>query len=180
MKRRFIVTTAITACLALCAAVCAFKGWGGVCTRQSPLKRVLRRLWAMCEKSVWIQLRRWRNEPLGRVFFLLTMPCSGGFCPLFTRSIVEQDKGPQSQAPAARPQSPAVRGFFALSKAQSISAHFRKTAVWFPKRHGVSGTRAPFDRRQGKENTDGRKSEKENDILAPARHDRPHGQLAES
>ena len=94
--------------------------------------------------------------------------------------IREQDKGPQSQAPAARPQSPAVRGFFALSKAQSISAHFRKTAVWFPKRHGVSGTRAPFDRRQGKENTDGRKSEKENDILAPARHDRPHGQLAES
>ena len=91
-----------------------------------------------------------------------------------------QDKGPQSQAPAARPQSPAVRGFFALSKAQSTSAHFRKTAVWFPKRHGVSGTRAPFDRRQGKENTDGRKSEKENDILAPARHDRPHGQLAES
>ena len=167
-------------CFAVCAAVCAFKGWGGGCTRQSPLKRVLRRLWAMCEKSVWIRLRRWRNEPLGRVFFLLTIPCSGGFCPLFTRSIVEQDKGPQSQAPAARPQSPAVRGFFALSKAQSISAHFRKTAVWFPKRHGVSGIRAPFDRRQGKENTDGRKSEKENDILAPARHDRPHGQLVES
>jgi len=41
-----------------------------------------------------------------------------------------------------------VRGFFALSKAQSISDHFRKTAVWFPKRHGVSGIRAPFDRRQ--------------------------------
>ena len=75
---------------ALCAAVCAFKGWGGVCTRQSPLKRVLRRLWAMCEKSVWIQLRRWRNEPLGRVFFLLTMPCSRGFRPLFTRSIKAQ------------------------------------------------------------------------------------------
>ena len=111
MKKRIIVTAAITACLALCAAVCAFKGWGGVCTRQSPLKRVLRRLWAMCEKSVWIRLRRWRNEPLGRVFFLLTMPCSRDFRPLFTRSIVEQDKGPQSQAPAARPQSPAVRGF---------------------------------------------------------------------
>ena len=75
---------------ALCAAVCAFKGWGGVCTRQSPLKRVLRRLWAMCEKSVWIRLRRWRNEPLGRVFSLLTMPCARGFRPLFTRSIVEQ------------------------------------------------------------------------------------------
>ena len=27
------------------------------------------------------------------------------------RSILAQDKGPQSQAPAARPQSPAVRGF---------------------------------------------------------------------
>ena len=27
------------------------------------------------------------------------------------RSILVQDKGPQSQAPAARPQSPAVRGF---------------------------------------------------------------------
>ena len=75
---------------ALCAAVCAFKGWGGVCTHRSPLKRTLRRLWAMCEKFVWIRLRRWRNEPLGRVFFLLTMPCSRGFRPLFTRSIVEQ------------------------------------------------------------------------------------------
>ena len=61
MKKRIIVTAAITACLALCAAVCAFKGWGGVCTRQSPLKRVLRRLWAMCEKSVWIRLRRNRS-----------------------------------------------------------------------------------------------------------------------
>ena len=101
-------------------------------------------------------------------FFLLTMPCFRGFSPLFTRSIKAQDKEPQSQAPAVRPQSPAVRGFVTLSKAQSISAHFRKTAVWFPKRHGVSGIRAPFDRRQGKENTNGRKSEKENDILAPA------------
>ena len=101
-------------------------------------------------------------------FFLLTMPCFRGFSPLFTRSIKAQDKGPQSQAPAARPQSPAVRGFFALSKAQSISAHFRKNAVWFLKRHDVSGIRATFNRRQGKENPDGRKSEKENDILAPA------------
>ena len=44
-------------------------------------------------------------------FFLLTMPCFGDCSPLFTRSIKAQDKGPQSQAPAARPQSPAVRGF---------------------------------------------------------------------
>ena len=87
---RMCCTDQFPAPFALCAAVCAFKGWGGVCTRQSPLKRVLRRLWAMCEKSVWIRLRRWRNEPLGRVFFLLTIPCSGGFRPLFTRSIVEQ------------------------------------------------------------------------------------------
>ena len=153
---------------ALCAAVCAFRGWGGVCTRQSPLKRVLRRLWAMFERALRILFRRWRNEPFGVSFFLLTTPCFGGFNLLFTHSIKAQDKRPQSQAPATRPQSPAVRGFFALSKAQSISAHFRKTAVWFPKRHGVSGIRAPFDRRQGKENPDGRKSEKENDILAPA------------
>ena len=90
MKNRIIIAAAFTACLALCAAVCAFKGWGGVCTRQSPLKRVLRRLWAMCEKSVWIRLRRWRNEPLGIVFFLLTMPCFGDCSPLFTRSIKAQ------------------------------------------------------------------------------------------
>ncbi len=101
-----------------------------------------------------------------RVFFLLTMPCSGGFRPLFTRSIVEQDKGPQSQAPAARPQKPRSAGLFRVSKAQSISAHFRKTAVWFPKRHGVSGT-APLltdgkERRTPMEE----KVKKENDILA--------------
>ena len=96
---------------ALCAAVCAFKGWGGVCTRQSPLKRVLRRLWAMCERSLRILFRQRRNESYRGEFFLLTMPCFGDCSPLFTRSIKAQDKGPQSQAPAARPQSPAVRGF---------------------------------------------------------------------
>ena len=51
-----------TPCLPLCAAVCAFKGWGGVCTRQSPLKRVLRRLWAMCERSLRILFRQRGNE----------------------------------------------------------------------------------------------------------------------
>ena len=50
MKNRIIIAAAITACLALCAAVCAVRGWGGVCTRRSPLKRTLRRLWAMYEK----------------------------------------------------------------------------------------------------------------------------------
>ena len=34
-----------------------------------------------------------------------------GFSSVEGRSILVQDKGPQSQAPAARPQSPAVRGF---------------------------------------------------------------------
>ena len=86
MKNRIIIAAAFTACLALCAAVCAFKGWGGVCTRQSPLKRVLRRLWAMCERSLRILFRQRRNESYRGEFFLLTMPCSGGFCPLFTRS----------------------------------------------------------------------------------------------
>ena len=114
---------------ALCAAVCAFRGWGGVCTRQSPLKRALRRLWAMCEKSVWILLRRWRKEPFGVRFFLLTMPCFGGFRPLFTRSIKAQDKRPQSQAPAARPQSPAVRGFSEKRQPPSVWRFYRTIAV---------------------------------------------------
>ena len=96
---------------ALCAAVCAFRGWGGVFTHQSPLKRALRRLWAVCERSLRILFRQRRNESYRGEFFLLTMPCFGDCSPLFTRSIKAQDKGPQSQAPAARPQSPAVRGF---------------------------------------------------------------------
>ena len=49
--KKFIIVTMIAACAALCAAVCAVRGWGGVCTRRSPLKRTLRRLWAMCEKA---------------------------------------------------------------------------------------------------------------------------------
>ncbi len=97
---------------ALCAAVCAFKGWGGVCTRQSPLKRVLRRLWAMCEKSR-VDTASTMEKPShwGWVFILPTIPISGGFCPLFTRSIKAQDKE-RSPSAARQPQSPAVRGFF--------------------------------------------------------------------
>ena len=90
MKKRIIIAVAFTACLALCAAVCAFKGWGGVCTRQSPLKRVLRRLWAMCERSLRILFRQRRNESYRGEFFLLTMPCFGDCSPLFTRSIKAQ------------------------------------------------------------------------------------------
>ena len=66
---------------ALCAAVCAFKGWGGGCTRQSPLKRVLRRLWAMCEKTQRILLRRWKTEPLGMDFPSRSCPVSEVFAP---------------------------------------------------------------------------------------------------
>ena len=40
-----------------------------------------------------------------------TFKTSQGFLGGEGRSILAQDKGPQSQAPAARPQSPAVRGF---------------------------------------------------------------------
>ena len=123
MPRR--VAPRFPAPFALCAAVCAFKGWGGVCTRQSPLKRVLRRLWAMCEKNVWIRLRRWRNEPLGRGGFLLTMPCSRGFRPLFTRSIVELDKERCPCAGPSQPQSPAVRGFFEGSARCTFGAYLQ-------------------------------------------------------
>ena len=75
---------------ALCAAVCAFRGWGGVFTHQSPLKRALRRLWAMCERSLRILFRQRRNESYRGEFFLLTMPCFGDCSPLFTRSIKAQ------------------------------------------------------------------------------------------
>ena len=40
---RMCCTDQFPAPFALCAAVCAFRGWGGVFTHQSPLKRVLRR-----------------------------------------------------------------------------------------------------------------------------------------
>ena len=116
-------------CFALCAAVCAFRGWGGVFTHQSPLKRALRRLWAMCERSLRILFRQRRNESYRGEFFLLTMPCFGACSPLFTRSIKAQDKGPQSQAPAARPQSPAVRGFSEKRQPPSVWRFYRTIAV---------------------------------------------------
>ena len=62
-------------------------------------------------------------------FFLLTMPCFGDCSPLFTRSIKAQDKGPQSQAPAARPQSPAVRGFSEKRQPPSVWRFYRTIAV---------------------------------------------------
>ncbi len=45
------------------------------------------------------------------------------------RSILAQDKGPQSQAPAARPQSPAVRGFPRFWNRSRFTRLNRKTAV---------------------------------------------------
>ena len=61
-----------------------------MCTRRSPLKRTLRRLWAMCERSLRILFRQRRNESYRGKFFLLTMPCFGDCSPLFTRSIKAQ------------------------------------------------------------------------------------------
>ena len=116
-------------CFGVCAAVCAVRGWGGVFTHQSPLKRALRRLWAMFERSLRILFRQRRNESYRGEFFLLTMPCFGDCSPLFTRSIKAQDKGPQSQAPAARPQSPAVRGFSEKRQPPSVWRFYRTIAV---------------------------------------------------
>ena len=87
---RMCCTDQFHAPFALCAAVCAFRGWGGVFTHQSPLKRALRRLWAMCERSLRILFRQRRNESYRGEFFLLTMPCFGDCSPLFTRSIKAQ------------------------------------------------------------------------------------------
>ena len=121
-----------------CEPLCArFGGWGGVFTHQSPLKRALRRLWAMCEKPQRILLRRWKTEPLGMGVHLPAMPHFGGFRPLFARSIKAQDKGPQSQAPAARPQSPAVRGFSGKRKPQSVWRFYRIIAVGHPAKSRV-------------------------------------------
>ena len=114
-----------------------FGGWGGVFTRQSPLKRALRRLWAMCERSLRILFRQRRNESYRGEFFLLTMPCFGDCSPLFTRSIKAQDKGPQSQAPAARPQSPAVRGFSGKRQPQSVWRFSKTIAVGHPAKSRV-------------------------------------------
>ena len=44
-------------------------------------------------------------------FWVKNRTLQEGFSSGERRSILAQDKGPQSQAPAARPQSPAVRGF---------------------------------------------------------------------
>ena len=52
-----------------------------VCTRRSPSKRTLRRLWAMCEKTQRILLRRWKAEPLGMVFCPRQSPVSEVFAP---------------------------------------------------------------------------------------------------
>ena len=109
--------------------LCARLGGRVACTRQSPLKRTLRRLWAMCERSLRILFRQRRNESYRGEFFLLTMPCFGDCSPLFTRSIKAQDKGPQSQAPAARPQSPAVRGFSEKRQPPSVWRFYRTIAV---------------------------------------------------
>ena len=126
---RMCCTDQFPAPFALCAAVCAFRGWGGVFTHQSPLKRALRRLWAMCERSLRILFRQRRNESYRGEFFLLTMPCFGDCSPLFTRSIKAQDKGPRSQAPAARPQSPAVRGFSGNHQPPSVWRFYKTIAV---------------------------------------------------
>ena len=53
--------------------------------------------------TFWRYLREW--------FWTKNRTLQEGFSSGEGRSILVQDKGPQSQAPAARPQSPAVRGF---------------------------------------------------------------------
>ena len=131
---RMCCTDQFPAPFALCAAVCAFRGWGGVFTHQSPLKRALRRLWAMCERSLRILFRQRRNESYRGEFFLLTMPCFGDCSPLFTRSIKAQDKRPQSLMRAARPQSPAVRGFSGKRKPQSVWRFCKIIAVGHPEK----------------------------------------------
>lgn len=77
----------VSPCVPLCVRLGAGVEWF---THQSPLKRALRRLWAMCERSLRILFRQRRNESYRGEFFLLTMPCFGDCSPLFTRSIKAQ------------------------------------------------------------------------------------------
>ena len=108
-----------------------------MCTRRIPLKRTLRHLWAMCEKTQRILLRRWRTDPFGMGVSLSAKSRFGGFRPLFTRSIKAQDKGPQSLMRAARPQSPAVRGFSGKRKPQSVWRFCKIIAVGHPEKSRV-------------------------------------------
>ena len=108
-----------------------------VCTRRSPLKRALRRLWAMCERARCILLRQWETEPFGMDVSLPAMPRFGGFRLLFARSIKAQDKGPQSLMRAARPQSPAVRGFSGKRKPQSVWRFCKIITVGHPAKSRV-------------------------------------------
>ena len=98
-----------------CGPLCARLGAGmALCTRRSPLKRMLRRLWAMCERVRCILLRQWETEPFGMDVSLPAMPRFGGFRPLFARSIKAQIKrGARNWAPLSHkaPQCGAFRDF---------------------------------------------------------------------
>ena len=120
-----------------CDPLCARLGAGVACTRRSLLKRALRRLWAMCERVRCILLRQWETEPFGMDVPLPAKSRFGGFRPLFTRSIKAQDKGPQSLMRAARPQSPAVRGFSGKRKPQSVWRFCKIIAVGHPEKSRV-------------------------------------------
>ena len=64
----------------------------------------------------------------------------GGFLSDESRSILVQDKGPQSQAPAARPQSPAVRGFPRFGN-RSLRCTLRGVFAVVGEREGAENTR---------------------------------------
>ena len=80
---------------------------------------------------------RWETEPFGMDVSLPAMPRFGGFRLLFARSIKAQDKGPQSLMRAARPQSPAVRGFSGKRKPQSVWRFCKIIAVAHPEKSRV-------------------------------------------
>ena len=83
-----------------------------------PISGVKANVGRLCEKlenamkAIWnsvVAVTFWRY--LRKCLLEKSRTLQGDFSGGEGRSILAQDKGPQSQAPAARPQSPAVRGF---------------------------------------------------------------------
>jgi len=53
--------------------VCTIRGWGGVCTRRSPLKRTLRRLWEKLKDAMKSGLKQ---------------RCDGNFLAIFAGTVL--------------------------------------------------------------------------------------------
>ena len=146
-----------------------------------PLETNVSRLWAMCERVRCILLRQWETEPFGMDVSLPAMPRFGGFRSLFARSIKAQDKGPQSLMRAARPQSPAVRGFFRETQTAVglavLQNNRSRSSGKVPCLQGFAAILTDVTERKEEKLDDNKKS---TTIWLRPKRDQPHGWLAGS